>query len=127
MAGRFDTRYVRRVSGDPPFGTARPFSIDVDVLPTTVLVVVAGDVDLASADTVEDVTLQHVAALPESTCPVVLELSAVTYMDSTGLRALLNLRRGLGERLLLHAPSAPVARLIELTGVRSRFAIVDTF
>jgi anti-sigma B factor antagonist len=49
---------------------------------------------------------------------VVLDLSELSFMDSTGMSVLLNARRRLtrqGRQLLVVCPSGPVMRLLELT------------
>jgi len=51
---------------------------------------------------------------------VTVDLSGVTYMDSSGLRALLEARDhldGQARRLIVDACSRPVQRLFEITGV----------
>jgi anti-anti-sigma factor len=47
----------------------------------------------------------------------VLDLSGVEFLDSVGLRALLRVRRALGEdrrRLVLRDPAQPVLRILQL-------------
>ena len=51
---------------------------------------------------------------------VVLDLSELSFMDSTGMSVLLNARRRLtrqGRQLLVVCPSGPVMRLFELTSL----------
>jgi anti-anti-sigma factor len=51
---------------------------------------------------------------------VVLDLSGLSFMDSTGMSVLLNARRRLtrqGRNLLVVCPSGPVMRLFELTSL----------
>jgi anti-sigma B factor antagonist len=51
---------------------------------------------------------------------VVLDLSELSFMDSTGMSVLLNARRRLtrqGRRLLVVCPAGPVMRLFELTSL----------
>ena len=58
---------------------------------------------------------------------VVLNLAGVTFIDSSGLRALLLLRAGLeaaGRDLMLINPSERVLGLLDLTATRSAFEIV---
>jgi anti-sigma B factor antagonist len=55
---------------------------------------------------------------------VVIELDELTFIDSTGLRMLLDLKSKLGEvgtSLTVGAISAPVARVFELAGVDGWF------
>ncbi|MFJ9376157.1 STAS domain-containing protein [Streptomyces sp. NPDC101455] len=60
-------------------------------------------------------------------CPlVVVDLSGVTFCDSSGFNALLRLRRRAeeaGSRLALAAPPGHVARLLALTGVDTVFPV----
>jgi anti-anti-sigma factor len=49
--------------------------------------------------------------------PVVLDLQQVTFLDSSGVRALIRLRQHHGDRLRLGALSAPVRRVLEISGL----------
>jgi anti-sigma B factor antagonist len=56
----------------------------------------------------------------------VVDLSAITFIDSTGLRTLLqaqSTRREDGSRFVLRAPSAPVQRLLEISGLAGHFDV----
>lgn len=55
---------------------------------------------------------------------VVVDLSAVTFMDCSALSPLLEARARLGRRLWLQGPSPPVTRLLELTGLLPSFPLV---
>jgi anti-sigma B factor antagonist len=79
--------------------------------------VLEGELDIASAPILE-------AAITElcgnGTCSIVLDLTQLTFMDSTGLRAILaadKLCNGNGHDLLLAGANGAVQRLFELTGV----------
>lgn len=83
---------------------------------------VAGDVDLA--------IYPRFAAEAEvwagKDTDVVLDCSEVTFMDSMGLRVLVQLRQDLteaGHTFTLTNPSKPVARVLELAGVRELFGL----
>lgn len=55
---------------------------------------------------------------------VVVDLSELSFIDSTGLRLLLDLKRALelaGTKLKLGEISAPAARVLEISGVDSWF------
>lgn len=52
-----------------------------------------------------------------SVVPVLFDLSGVEFMDSTGVRTLLILRKRHGDRVLLGPLSEPVRRLFEIAGV----------
>ena len=60
---------------------------------------------------------------------VLVDLSDVVFIDSTGLAALLNALRRLtraNRRLLLVAAQGPVRRMLQLTRLDSTFALFDT-
>jgi anti-sigma B factor antagonist len=81
--------------------------------------VIKGELDIASAP---DLT----AALPPPSSEVVLDLSGVTFIDSSGLRALLGAEKRAteaGGSLVLRDLAAPVQRLLELTGTDRLFTI----
>jgi anti-anti-sigma factor len=64
-------------------------------------------------------------AAPDGTCPVVVDLSAVRYLDSAFLSALVRLRRRLPDcsiTLVVVTPS--VRRIFELTEMHRLFQIV---
>ena len=84
------------------------------------VVVASGEIDLASASRVE------VALEPFSGQPVVLDLRGVEFMDSAGLKVLLNQRSRIeesGGELRLVVGEGAVARLLALTGVSDAFSI----
>jgi anti-sigma B factor antagonist len=79
-----------------------------------------GEIDLSSAPLLKT---RLVGLLAEGYSRLVLDLSAVRYIDSTGLGVLVGVSRRLpGDGLLTiaHAP-ATVVRLLELTGLDRRF------
>jgi anti-anti-sigma factor len=74
---------------------------------------VAGELELGQADAL----LAPLRATAADDAPVVLDLSGVTFIDSTGLRALLDAHARL-ERLVVAAPpGSPVETLLSLTGL----------
>ena len=81
-----------------------------------------GELDAYSAPAVEE----QITALMGTGARVVLELSETSFLDSSGLRAILTANRRLaGEQgtLVLRAPSEPVVRLLEITGLTEHFVI----
>lgn len=84
------------------------------------IVVLAGDLDLASAP-----RLSHaIEQLPDDPRPVILDLRDVAFVDSSGVGALLDVERMVGERrrhLALLRPPEPVTRVLELVELRGRF------
>jgi anti-sigma B factor antagonist len=96
------------------------------VLENGVCVVAAsGEVDLAVADELVDVA----SAGLQSASGLHLDLREVSFIDSTGLGALVTLRneaaRATKPFVLVNVPRA-VARLLELTGLQSAFEIEGT-
>lgn len=90
------------------------------------LVTVAGEVDLETASQLGDHAL---AALHEVSPHLVLDLSGVTFMDSTGLKVLLSVqhRADLAHgSLVVVGTTRPVRRILELTGLDTSFALFDT-
>ena len=97
-----------------------------DEAPWTV-VVVTGEVDMATAPELEE-------AIARADGPMAIDLSAVAFMDSSGLRTLINANvasnaETVGDDadtdMILVAPSAPVVRLLEVAGLESVFKIHD--
>lgn len=87
------------------------------------VIVVTGEVDLASAPRVES------AIAGFSGQEVVLDLRGVEFMDSAGLKVLLNQRSRLddsGGTLRLVLGEGAVMRLLELTSVSDAFLISQT-
>lgn len=88
------------------------------------VVVAAGDVDLAGGPLLEAAILQR-----EDQLPIVIDLAAVEFIDSSGLRSLLGASRRAHERdseIVLRNPSQEVRRLLEITGTETQFRIEDT-
>ncbi len=85
---------------------------------------VAGDLD---AYTVGD--LEHELQRLDADHDVWLDLSGVTFMDSSGIRAFVRLDNALrpgGHQVVVVDPSISVLRLFELTGLVDRFRIVGS-
>src|SRR5438309_8273211 len=84
---------------------------------------VAGEVDLTSAAKLEDA----VSELADGSLRrLVIDLSSVSFMDSTGLRVLLKankLLEGSGGTLVLGEPSEQVRRLLDVSGLNEHFQI----
>jgi anti-sigma B factor antagonist len=85
-----------------------------------VRMLVRGEIDLAD----ERPLIDEVDAVVGGSDDVVVELdlAGVDFIDSSGLRALLLLRRAHGERVLVGARSAPVQRVLEIAGLAEMFA-----
>lgn len=84
-------------------------------------VTVTGDIDSHTAGDLEAALDQHPAA-----ADVTLDLAAVTFVDSSGLRAIVRTHRRLtdgGGTLALREPSDPVRRLLDITGLAAELTI----
>jgi anti-anti-sigma factor len=78
-----------------------------------------GEIDLDSAEQLTD-------AVVGAAGRVVLSLEGVTFIDSSGLRGLIQAQRtlqGRGDDLVLRRPSPVVHRLLEITGLLDEFTI----
>ena len=90
---------------NPPFNLRREDARDVAV------VVVEGEVDMVTAPAIR----QELESIAARTC-VVIDLCAVPFMDSTGLRVLLAARQARRIHIVC-GPDGPVTRLFEVAQV----------
>lgn len=89
-----------------------------------VLVRVRGDLDLALAPAIAlGLELAEARAAPDGR--VLAHLGGVTFLDSTGLRALLLSHGRLGDRFALMAPSRAVRRLLAVAHVTEVVRVVE--
>ena len=94
--------------------------VDISSVDSADLIDVRGELDIASALGLAG-PLTDIAT--DGDRHVVLDLTGLSFMDSTGMSVLLNARRRLtrqGRQLLVVCPEGPVMRLFELT------SLVDT-
>ena len=99
----------------------RPFSISVERSGREVSLVVAGDLDLASAYSLEREVGQQRAA---GSTRVLIDLADVDFIDSTGLRVLLALRNDAkrnSHALSLVPPPPTAGRIFTITGTGALF------
>lgn len=78
------------------------------------VVAVTGHLDLDNIAPLSETLRQ---AAEDGVAPVVVDLSAVTFADSTTVNVLLQAHRALGPALRLAAPSTVLERLFTLTGL----------
>lgn len=100
------------------------FRIESGAVDGASIIVIDGELDLASAPHLVEAT----TSLAEGREPVILDLSSVTFVDSSGVRALLDVERIVGDkgrRLALFRPGVGVTRLLDLVDLRSRFTEVE--
>jgi anti-sigma B factor antagonist len=90
-----------------------------------VVVQLAGELDLYNAHAVRDELLAAAARSPDR---LVVDLSGVTFIDSTGLGVLIEARTRLPNRraFLLAAPGLETKRALEISGLDRHFAVHDT-
>ena len=88
-------------------------------------IVLAGEIDIATAGDVEQELLQAEASGADQ---IVLDLSGVTFMDSTAIRLLLAAdmcSRANGSRLSLLRPAGIVMRVLRIAGVDDVLPFTD--
>ena len=103
----------------------RPFAVHLNETGSRPVIVVEGELDLSSCELLEAAFRRMDAGEPAET---VLDLRAVTFLDSTGLSLLLaeeSRARADGRRLLLVRPPEPAARVFRLTRLEDRFEFVE--
>jgi anti-sigma B factor antagonist len=89
-----------------------------------IVLAVSGDIDLVTAPSVE----RELLRAEESHDLVAIDLSKTSFLDSTGLHAIMeaNLRlRGRGGRLFILQSPPQIRRLFELTGLSDHLDVVQ--
>ncbi len=102
------------------------FRVDVRSEGRAAIIVVSGELDLASGPELEQV-IEGVSGSASQL--LVIDLRELDFMDSTGLSVIVRAHQRLaddGRRLGLVRGSAQVQRLLDLTGVADRLPLVDT-
>ena len=105
------------IRGDPVAGIARNEG--------SVVVSLAGELDLYNAHEVRETLVVCCAEGPER---LVVDLSGVTFIDSTALGVLIEARTKLANRrgFLLASPGHETKRALEVSGLDRHFAVYDT-
>jgi anti-sigma B factor antagonist len=109
----------------PPYQPPEPFRCDARDAGDTVYVELAGELDI---DTVETVREQLEALHTAGHTRVVLDLRGLDFMDSTGLRLVIEwdaLARLDGFAFAVIPGTGPVPRLFRLSGVEGHITVVD--
>jgi anti-sigma B factor antagonist len=102
-----------------------PFRVTIEPAEHACLIRPAGELEMWSAP----VLRRELDDAREVERPVLLDLSEVTFIDSTGLEVLLDmsLESAAGDwAFFIVRPSEPVLRLIELSGTADRLTLVDS-
>jgi anti-sigma B factor antagonist len=86
---------------------------------------VSGEVDLATAPALQTALL---AMMERGSARVIVDMAEVTFMDSSGLSALLAARDAGGEEfeMVLVVGPGMVRRLLDTTAIGTLFTVVDT-
>jgi anti-anti-sigma factor len=101
-----------------------PEGFDVEVTDdgSTVVLALRGELDLATVGLVRDAYARRC----EGRAHVVVDLRGLEFMDSSGLRVLLELQAAAdGQDIRFVPPGERVGRLLDMTGVRSLLAWAD--
>jgi anti-anti-sigma factor len=85
------------------------FSVSVASLTDCEVVTVSGELDMLTSPELS----AAIASLDGTKRPVAVDLSTLTFIDSTGVRALVTARTG-GQPLILICPDGQVARVLEI-------------
>ncbi len=102
------------------------FRVDVRTEGHAAVIVVRGELDLASSPALEE---QLEQLWGSETKLVVIDLRELEFMDSTGLSIIVNAHQRLaegGRELSLVRGPQQVQRLLDLTGVAERLRLVDS-
>jgi anti-anti-sigma factor len=110
-------RRPKRREPAPSASSQPPLEVDVSAAAFGPTVTIAGELDLATVPRV-----RAALASPEvlGADAVVVDLSGVTFMDSSGLGAFITFERDLrarGGRLAIACPEGPARLIFEVTGV----------
>ncbi|WP_407841326.1 STAS domain-containing protein [Streptomyces sp. DSM 116496] len=99
--------------------------VEVEKKEQQVIVHVGGEMDIDRVPFLQE-ALRTLITQPDCPTEVVIDLTDLTFCDSSGLNALLQARLTAeehGRRIRLHAPNRQVTKLLELTGTHQLFPI----
>lgn len=104
-----------------------PFALEVERDSDVVVARVSGDVDLRTGPAMVNQVMDAVAG--PGAKDVILDLASVGFIDSRGLRCVLNLHERLGGyegHLVLNSPTRAVRQVLGLAGLDERMGIATT-
>ncbi len=84
----------------------------------TAVIRIVGEIDIASRDTVTNAAR---AAVADGASSLVLDMSEVTFMDSSGIGAVITTQAIAS--VMLRKPSEVVQRLLAVTGLTNSFTV----
>jgi anti-anti-sigma factor len=106
--------------------TPPPFELDSSRVAAALVLRVSGEVDFATAPRLAEA----IDASSAETSRVVVDLSSVSFLDSSALNVLVRARRTLGERgatLRVVSPTDRfVRRVLEITHLTAELGVVET-
>jgi anti-sigma B factor antagonist len=91
--------------------------------PGGAVITVTGELDIATAPTLDHVLDRAIGGRP--TPDVIIDLRGVTFIDCAALGVLIRARNRLGDRLWLRSVPPAVTRLLDLTGLTDLFVVRD--
>lgn len=99
-------------------------SVDTELVSGAAVVTVAGEVDLSSAAFLQD----ELRAALEQSPTVVVDVSGMTFIDSSGLNALVHAHRSAqeaGSELRVRQPTPMFRKLLQITRLETLFVVDD--
>ena len=115
----------RRAAPESPDRVVRPFVAEAVATDFGLLVDVAGEVDIATSPALRETLTRR----PDPGGLLLVDLTRVTFLDSSGLSVLLGLRQDMaaaGGRLAIVCPPGPARLLFEVTGVDTELPLFAT-
>jgi anti-anti-sigma factor len=94
------------------------FAVRVQTTSSRCVLAVSGEIDLSVSAHLADIVIDCASRTDAS--DIVIDLSGVSFIDSTGLGALITIRlaaRERGQRLVLQSPTPHVAEVLAITGL----------
>jgi anti-anti-sigma factor len=111
---------------DPLVNTPRPLELRSTLTSGALIVEAVGEIDMTTAAEL----IEAVEATALSTRRVVVDLSAVSFLDSSGLNALVHARRALAARDVAFCVVSPsnrvVRRVLEITQLTAELGVVES-
>ncbi len=102
------------------------YNVEHDPVEGALLVTASGELDLAAAPRLA--TVLSIATAGAEPC-VVLDLTAVDFIDSTALGAIMHASseaEAMGKQMLVAVLDGPVRRLLEITNLTGRFRVYQS-
>lgn len=100
-------------AGPEPGGLSAAGMVEARREDGTVILRLSGELDVTNAD---EVRAAVTAAMGSEPARVIIDLAALTYMDSSGVALILSVAQAADE-VEIRRPTAIVRRLMELTGI----------